>query len=260
VTFKSKSGCRVSPLTTNRLLQLPKLPPSPEPSAPPPDRLLLLLASLPWLLLPLLLAAWWLQPPVFAAFTPSPFELNGPPLPFVPAPAMAMSSPRDGLRVRGVEITQGIQVFNEPERSECVPDPANPRHIFCNNSVPLVAGRPTMARVYLACAQPCVDTTVQLRLLKGGRPKARLLQEISAAELARLNGLALADLRRDLAASLNFEIFSPPEWLSGEVTFELTVTPHNGDLPSLLASPKFQPARRPAGGLSAAGLSGPSAR
>jgi hypothetical protein len=239
VTFKTKSGYRVSSLATNRLLQLPEMPPPAEPPLPASDRSMLLAATLPLLFLSMFLLVIWLtrspvpHPPLTSAFAPDPPPPSDPVsvAEVAPAPVTLIPPRREGLQWRGMEITQGIQVFNEPELPACQPGPDHPHHIFCNNSVPLVAGRRTMVRVYLTCGQTCIDTTVQLRLLKGGRQKERLLQQTTAADLTRLGQPSMIDLRRKLANSLNFEIFDSPDWLSGEITFELTVTPHNGGLP-----------------------------
>ena len=66
----------------------------------------------------------------------------------VPAPVPAQPV---AVRWRGLELTQGIQVFNEPEHPRCVPDPNHFDYLFCNNSMPMVAGRHTLLRAYPAC-------------------------------------------------------------------------------------------------------------
>ncbi len=131
------------------------------------------------------------------------------------------------LRLRGLEITQGIQVFNEPEHPRCQPDPHHPDHIFCNNSMPLVAGRHTLARVYLACNGDCPPTeiTVRLRLLKDGQEQLSLTRQLPAETLQHVNSLPLQELRLNLAHSVNFEFFPPPAWMSGQITFELEAMP-----------------------------------
>jgi hypothetical protein len=145
---------------------------------------------------------------------PKPTETPLLPTPRPPEPA--------ALRIRGLEITQGIQVFNEPEHARCQPDPNHPDYIFCNNSMPLVAGRHTLARLYLACTGNCpaTETTIQLRLLKAGQEQANLTRQLSAETLLRANNLPLDELRLSLDNSINFEFFPPPEWLAGQVTFE----------------------------------------
>ena len=131
------------------------------------------------------------------------------------------------LHVRGVEITQGIQVFNEPELPYCQPNPDHPNYIFCNNSIPLVAGRHTLVRVYPTCNGDCpvTETVVQLRLLKAGQIQATLTQSLSAQALQRLNTLPMPELRGHLENSVNFEFFPPPDWLTGQITFELEARP-----------------------------------
>lgn len=127
------------------------------------------------------------------------------------------------LRLRGVEITQGIQVFNEPEDSRCHPDPDHANHVFCNNSIPMVAGRHTLLRVYLACNGECpaIESFVRLRLLKDGQEQASLSRQLSPETLQRVSNLPTQQLRLNLNNSVNFEFFPPPFWLSGQVTFEV---------------------------------------
>lgn len=127
------------------------------------------------------------------------------------------------VHLRGLEITQGIQVLNEPENPRCNPDPAHADHIFCNNSLPLVADRHTMVRAYLACHDNCpgADTVVTLRVLKNGQPIDSRSQTLPAAEMQRLNSLPLFDQRGSLDNSLNFAFIPPPSWLADDVTFEL---------------------------------------
>jgi hypothetical protein len=87
-------------------------------------------------------------------------------------PVGLQASPQEnGLRFRGVELTQGIQVFQEPEDPHCVSDHNHPNFIFCNNSIPMVAGRHTLIRAYVACDHGCpsADTVVRLRLIKDGQ-------------------------------------------------------------------------------------------
>jgi len=131
------------------------------------------------------------------------------------------------LRWRGLEITQGIQVFNEPERSECVPDLNQPNFVFCNNSIPLVAGRHTLLRAYPACNGECStsDIAIQLRLFKDGQELATMNRQLSAHTLQQLDNLPLPDMRANLERSVNFELFPPPDWLVGQVTFELSAVP-----------------------------------
>lgn len=142
-----------------------------------------------------------------------------------PVPDPAPAAPV--LKFRGVEITQGIQVFNEPEHPRCNPNPAHPDYIFCNNSMPLVAGRHTLVRVYPACntACPATNSVIRLRLLKDGQEQAVLTRPLPPGVLARLNRLSMPDLRLDLQNSINFAFFPPPDWMAGPITFELEAVP-----------------------------------
>lgn len=157
--------------------------------------------------------------------------------------------PSTYLHIRGIEITQGIQVFDEPESDRCRDDATHPDYTFCNNSVPLVAGRHTVVRVYLACnnACPAADTTVSLRLLKDGEVRDTFSRQLPAATLAQINQLPLTDLRLDLNKSINFEFLPPPTWLSGQITFELeaSLPAEIGDSPAELALTRNFASRKP---------------
>ncbi|MCK6624942.1 MAG: hypothetical protein L6R45_07170 [Anaerolineae bacterium] len=146
-----------------------------------------------------------------------------------PSTPPTLPPPPISLKLRGVEITQGIQVFNEPELSPCQPDPYHPAHIFCNNSIPLVAGRHTLVRVYPSCGDTCPggDVIVRLRLLKDGQEQANLTRLLPAATLQRLNSLTLPNLRQSLDNSINFEFFPPPAWMTGQITFVLETLPQD---------------------------------
>ncbi len=146
------------------------------------------------------------------------------PQPTAQPPTLAQRQPV-GLEWRGLEITQGIQVFNDPESPRCVPDPNRTDYIFCNNSMPLVAGRHTLVRAYPACNGDCptTDLTVYLRVFKDGRERASLTRQLSAQTVQQINNLPLLDLRTRLEYSVNFEFFPPPDWMTGPVTFELTI-------------------------------------
>lgn len=159
--------------------------------------------------------------------TPPPVESVVPTPTFTPQPALPNPPALVTLKLRGIEITQGIQVFDEPELSTCNPDPTQPTHIFCNNSIPLVAGRHTLVRVYPACADTCPvsDILVRLRLLKDGQEQADLTHTLAAATIQRFNQLSLSDLRLSLDNSVNFEFFPPPAWMTGPVTFILEAIP-----------------------------------
>ncbi|MDM8528893.1 cohesin domain-containing protein [Anaerolineales bacterium HSG24] len=132
-----------------------------------------------------------------------------------------------GVKLRGAEVTQGTQVFNEPENPRCVPDQTQADYIFCNNSIPLVARRHTMLRVYLACDGQCPfnDSTVRLKILKDGLERDKQIYHLSALKLAQVNELPLTQLQLSLDNSINFEFRPAPAWLSGNVTFEISVTP-----------------------------------
>ncbi len=158
---------------------------------------------------------------------PPPAEPVLPPPTYTPQPVPPTPAPATTLNLRGVEITQGIQVFNEPELSNCNPDPAQQTHIFCNNSIPLVAGRHTLVRVYPSCIGTCpsADVLIRLRLLKDGQEQANLTRTLPAATLHRLAQLSLTDLRLNLENSANFEFFPPPAWMAGPITFILEAVP-----------------------------------
>jgi len=157
--------------------------------------------------------------------------------PAVPAPPPALPSPIPpdmALNLRGVEITQGIQVFNEPELPRCAPQPDQANYIFCNNSMPLVAGRHTMLRVYLACNGPCpaTDAVVQLHIFKAGQERASRQLTLPPAVLRAVSNLPLVNLRAHLANSVNFEFFPPPDWLTGDITFSLQAQADPARLPA----------------------------
>lgn len=164
-------------------------------------------------------------------------SLNLPPTPWLPpsptpqpvglGPARPLA-----LQIRAVELTQGIQVLQEPPDPRCHPNPTDQFNIFCNNSMPMVAGRHTMLRVYLACAEACpaIDSQVELRLLKDGVEQEVRSLPFGVEALPRVDGLSLADLRADLDNSVNFAFLPPAEWMQGPITFELTaLTPGNPD-------------------------------
>ena len=143
-----------------------------------------------------------------------------------------------GLRLRGMEMTQGIQVFDEPENPRCNPDPTQPDAIFCNNSMPLVAGRHTMLRVYVACEGVCItnNTALQLHVYKDGLRRLTLSHDVSAEFLAQVDTLAMPTLRQNLTNSINFEFMPPPDWFLGALTFELTAAPQPDPLIQRIAN------------------------
>ncbi len=152
------------------------------------------------------------------------------------------------LKIRGLEITQGIQVFNEPENPACDSDPNRPNHIFCNNGVPLVAGRHTLLRLYLACEGVCpaADVEVRLRLTKAGQEPLVLTERFPAARLPQVSRLSLDEIRLDLDHSLNFKLFPPPAWLVGPITIEVeAVTQAPPETPATLSLTKNFVPRKP---------------
>ena len=163
--------------------------------------------------------------PTQPTITASPTPLTMVPAVIAPSPtAMASPTPRNlAVHLRGMEITQGIQVLNQPEDQRCNPDPGHSDYIFCNNSIPLVAGRHTLVRAYLACNNSCpmADTTVTLRVLKNGRQVDSRTQVIPAAAMQQVDKLSLFDQRSSLQNSVNFTFIPPPPWLADDVTFEL---------------------------------------
>jgi hypothetical protein len=177
-----------------------------------------------------------------------PTEPALPPLTSTPQPVSPTPSPPTPLKLHGVEVTQGIQVFNEPELPNCNADPTQQTHIFCNNSVPLVAGRHTMVRVYPTCADACpsADILLRLRLLKDGQEQANLTRILPVATLQRLTQLSLSDMRLSLENSVNFEFFPAPDWMAGPVTFILEAIPQGeaSQPASLTLTKEFAP-RKP---------------
>ncbi len=171
---------------------------------------------------------WWPTPEPLSPTPPTPAQATAQP----PAPPQPVK-----LRWRGIEITQGIQVFNEPENPNCVADPAHPNYLFCNNSVPLVARRHTLVRAYPACDGDCPTTavTIRLRLLKDGQEQASLTRQLAALTLQQLNNRPVPELRAALANSVNFEFFPPPDWMVGQITFVLETVPPDPSQPVLAA-------------------------
>ncbi|MCB0154160.1 MAG: hypothetical protein KDF65_05130, partial [Anaerolineae bacterium] len=155
--------------------------------------------------------------------------------------AASVTTNSEELLIRGLEVTQGIQVFNEPESSRCNPKISHSDHIFCNNSMPLVTGRHTMLRLYLACNGDCpaADALVTLRVLQNGEEREVLTRPFAAADLARVSGLSMPELRLNLARSVNFEFLPPPAWMNGQVSFEIEAAAGSGPVASLSTSQNF---------------------
>ncbi|MDX1520202.1 MAG: hypothetical protein R3264_01070 [Anaerolineae bacterium] len=148
----------------------------------------------------------------------------------------------DLVRIRGLEVTQGIQVFNEPQHPNCRTDVNHPDYIFCNNSIPLVAGRHTMVRLYVGCNLDCPsrDMTVRINVIKQGEIREVLTGQLTAHSLAQLNQFSLSEVRHNLANSLNFSLIPAPAWLSDEVTFEVQIETEGTSLASLVSTHKFE--------------------
>ncbi len=144
------------------------------------------------------------------------------------------------LVLRGMEVTQGIQVFQEPENPRCDPNPAYPDHIFCNNSMPMVSGRHTLVRVYPRCNGTCpiAETTITLRVLKEGQEQAVYTRQLLPQTVQQLTSLSMPELRLSLDNSVNFEFLPPPPWLEGDIIFELEAVAQDDTSPSRLSLAK----------------------
>lgn len=179
-------------------------------------------------------------PPAVPEVIPAP-----PTVPVAPTPLPA----EPAVRLRGMEITQGIQVFNEPELARCVPDPTVEDNIFCNNSMPLIAGRHSMVRVFLACNGPCptADTDVNLRILKDGQERATIQHTLPASALPRVSSLSMFEVRANLDNSVNFAFLPPPDWMEGQIAFQVEARPRlkNGGPAARLALTREFARRKP---------------
>ncbi len=115
-------------------------------------------------------------------------------------PAVFKVAPRD-LAVVGLEVTQSVQ------------DAAN--------SMPLVAGRPTMARVYVDVTGdvPVNGIFVSLAALRDGA-------HLSGSPLV-LGPLAVYPAQSRGVYGHSFNAVLPPAWLSGQWTLSVTVDPDN---------------------------------
>ena len=104
------------------------------------------------------------------------------------------------LTLDGLDLTQAVQTVS--------------------NTVPLVAGRPTMARIF---ARTDVTTTViadaRIEAWRNGAPLPGSPIRISPGAVSR------SPSHQHLATSLNARL--PAEWLQGEVVFTATVDPDN---------------------------------
>lgn len=123
--------------------------------------------------------------------------------------------PLTRFQMLGMEVTQAIQDMS--------------------NSVPLIADKRTLVRVYLRSSGPTLRnvraTLVGCRRLADSSPA--VCGDRLAPTLASLNAVnvdattSLTDLRRDLTRSLNFEL--PPSWIkAGHVHYEITAVNIDG--------------------------------
>ncbi|HWQ12523.1 MAG TPA: hypothetical protein VNL77_06980, partial [Roseiflexaceae bacterium] len=101
------------------------------------------------------------------------------------------------LAIAGLEITQSTQT--------------------ASNSLPLVAGRPTVVRVYARSegGEPAAAVTVSIAATRDGRPLSGSPLRVGPKPVGR------AAVRADYAASFNALL--PTEWLSGTVSLVATV-------------------------------------
>jgi len=92
-----------------------------------------------------------------------------------------------------------------------------------NNSVPLIAGKPTFVRVYVDCGVGCTSVPNVTGVLRGYGPSG----ELPGSPLSPINRSVTAyheawqSQRDDLEKSLNFML--PSEWLTGTVTLSAQV-------------------------------------
>lgn len=129
------------------------------------------------------------------------------------------------LVVTGMELTQGVQCL----------DPARGDTECADNSVPLVAGRPTIVRVYVSAnpdgsldGQQVFGVSAKLSGVRWDLPPPRHVEWLWPANGPldwEIGGLAdaLPAKRGNADRTLNFRL--PPEWLSGDVTLMAQVNP-----------------------------------
>ena len=130
-----------------------------------------------------------------------------------PSRLMGLAGPATGIGVRGIEVVQ------------CVQD--------LNNSVPLIAGKLTVVRVYLdpATISSAGHLTAELAWSRDGGGET-YLPALNAVDLDPANPVTLQDQRADLAKSLNFRL--PAEALaSGTLQLRLSraYQPAGAELP-----------------------------
>jgi hypothetical protein len=105
------------------------------------------------------------------------------------------------LSVSSLEITQGIQTFA--------------------NSVPLVAGRPTVVRIYphTNTIDPITGVSISISAMRNG-------QSLPGSPLALgPANVVVNPSRADISSSFNARL--PADWLSGNVSLQITIDPSN---------------------------------
>jgi hypothetical protein len=123
------------------------------------------------------------------------------------------------LTVLGMEVTQGIQCF----------DPSVGQRDCEDNSLPLVAGRPTVVRLYVAAnlapGQAVSGVTARLYVRReGDEEPGTLLGPANGPIGWRSSDFPTIDARRVTEnGTLNFQL--PPDWLSGDVIVQARVNP-----------------------------------
>ncbi len=90
---------------------------------------------------------------------------------------------------------------------------------FEDNTVPLIAGKPTFVRVYVDCGEGCTSREVTGRLYAYG-PSGELAGS-PLTKRATVTHEAWTSQRADLRKSLNYTL--PPQWLNGTITLEAAV-------------------------------------
>lgn len=118
-------------------------------------------------------------------------------LPALFLPLVSIGGGAPDLTIAGIEITQSVQT--------------------ATNSVPLVAGRPAVARIYAVsdAEEPVAGVTVTLAATRAGAPLPGSPLRVGP------KGVGRTAARGDYGASFN--VLLPQEWLSGSVTLVATV-------------------------------------
>jgi hypothetical protein len=117
------------------------------------------------------------------------------------------------LSITNVEITQGVQCLDTSQGATACAD----------NSVPLIADRPTTLRVYPAVTISSVaNVTAQLVGTKGGSPlPGSPIQPVKPKQYVSLDGAQRANAND----TINFEL--PASWRSGTITLQAEINPGN---------------------------------